>query len=161
MRGNGQIRGAVRHVLLALIAFALGLAIGDVGFASDHGPAAETSEMESDAASDAKVRGVELGEYRIRAYYPVEAQKSTVRFVLYDAVASEHFAEAQRVVDTRRHKLRDEIITATRMTPLAVFDEAGLTSFRRRILVRLRRTLPELPIDDVYVSDFQLTVKSL
>jgi hypothetical protein len=112
-------------------------------------------------ASNAKIRGIELGVYRIRAHYPVEAQKSVVRFVLHAAVATEHFAEAERIVEVRRHKLRDEVITATRMTPLTVFDESGLTSFRRRILVRLRRALPELLIDDVYVSDFQLAVKSL
>ena len=160
MRDIGLKRAAVRHSVLT-VTIALGMAIGDVGFASEHAPAAETIETESDAAPDAKIRGFELGEYKIRAYYPVEAQKSTVRFVLYGVVATESFAEAQRVVDARRHKLRDEVITVTRMAPLALFDEPGLTSFRRRILVRLRRTLPELPIDDVLVSDFQLTVNSL
>ena len=47
------------------------------------------------------------------------------------------------------------------MTPLPLFDEADLKSFRRRIFLRLRRALPELAIDDVYISEFQLTVKSL
>jgi hypothetical protein len=137
------------------------LALVDISFAGSHGPAQDAIELDIDLAVDAKIRGVELGEYRIRAYYPVDAQKSTVRFVLHAAVASERFVETQRMVENRRHKLRDEIITATRMTPLALFDEPGLTSFRRRILVRLRRMLPELPIDEVFVSDFQLTVKSL
>jgi len=151
----------VQRQLVVLISVVLGISISEVAFASGHAPTAETIEADSDIALDVKIRGVELGEYKIRAYYPVDAQKSTVRFVLHAAVATERFAEAQQVVETRRHKLRDEVITATRMTPLAVFDEPGLTSFRRRILVRLRRTLPELPIDDVFVSDFQLTVKSL
>ena len=161
MCGDALKRGGVRCIGRTLVAVALGVGVGDVGFAGDHEPQAETVESENDAVSDAKTRGVELGEYRIRAYYPVEAQKSTVRFVLYAEVTTEHFAEAQQVIETRQHKLRDEVITATRMMPLAVFDEPGLTSFRRRILVRLRRTLPELPIDDVFVSDFQLTVTSL
>ncbi|MEX2307639.1 MAG: hypothetical protein WD738_08610 [Pirellulales bacterium] len=149
-----------RSAALTSIAVALVMAFDEVGFASN-GAHAESAEAESDVASDAKVRGIDLGEFRIRSYYPVEAQKSTVRFVMYAGVASEHFAEAQGMVESRRHKIRNEIITATRMAPLAIFEEPGLTNLRRRIMVRLRRTLPELPIDDVFVSDFQLTVKSL
>jgi hypothetical protein len=131
--------------------------------ASGHGAHAQP-DSEDEVAVDVPgvtIRGVDLGEYRVRANYPVEAQKSTVTFVLHAAVPSENFAEARRLVESRRHRVRDQVITATRMTPLALLDEPGLTSFRRRILLRLRRALPELPIDDVYVSDFQLTVKSL
>jgi hypothetical protein len=53
------------------------------------------------------------------------------------------------------------VITATRLAPLAVYNEADLASFRRRILVRLRRAMPELVLEDVYISDFTLIVKSL
>lgn len=161
MRGGALKRSGVCRAVFTWSALTLGVGAGNVGLADGHATAAADVAAESEAATDAKVRGVELGEYRIRADYPVEAQKSIVRFVLHGAVASERFAEAQRVVEARRHKLRDEVITATRMTPLDVFDEADLTRFRRRILVRLRRALPELPLDDVYVGDFQLTVKSL
>lgn len=151
---------AVRSV--SAVAFiASGIGFANVGFAGGHGHSAKAVEAENEFASDAKIRGLELGEYRIRAYHLVEAQKSTVRFVLHGAVASENFAAAQQVVDNRQHKLRDEVITATRMTPLILFNEPDLTSFRRRLLVRLRRNIPELTIDDVFVSEFQLTVKSL
>ncbi len=134
-----------------------------VVFASDHGAAAhsEAEAEDLDVGADVKTRGVELGEYKIRSYHIVEAQKSTVQFVLYAAVPSERFRETQYLVENHRYKIRDQIITATRMAPLAVFEEPGLESFRRRIFLRLRRALPELTIDDVYVSEFQLTVKSL
>jgi hypothetical protein len=156
-----RLRGSISVVSVSSVAmFSCGIV--DVACASGHEPAAEpVVVVENPYLKDAKIRGVELGEYRIRAYYPVEAQKGTVRFVLHAAVASEKLAEVQSLVENRRHKLRDEVITATRMTPLPVFDEPSLTSFRRRILVRLRRALPELQFDDVFVSDFQLTVKSL
>ena len=64
-------------------------------------------------------------------------------------------------MQNRQHKIRDQVITATRLVPLVEFDQADLASFRRRILLRLRRTLPELKIDDVYVSNFELKVQSL
>jgi hypothetical protein len=108
-----------------------------------------------------KDRGVELGEYHIKAYYPVQAQKSTVRFVLHAKVPAERYQEVAEIVSTRINKLRDQVIVATRMTPLSLFDEPGLDSFRRRIIMRLKRAVPELVIDDVLVSDFTLEVQSL
>jgi hypothetical protein len=51
------------------------------------------------------------------------------------------------------------VITVSRLIPLAHFDESDLKTFRRRILLRLRRALPELVLVDVYVSDFQLKVQ--
>jgi hypothetical protein len=143
-------------------------AASDLAFASGHGaPAhgepAHGEEHASEAVdySGLKTRGIDLGEYRIRTYYPVDAQKSTVRFVLHISVASEHYAEMKRLVENHVHKLRDQVITATRMTPLALFDESELKTFRRRLFARLSRALPELALEDVYISEFQLTVKSL
>jgi hypothetical protein len=145
------------------------MAVCGTSLASAHGEAAhgeashgETeAEAESDVAAGAKTRGIELGEFRIRAYYPVQAQKSMVRFVLFATVAGERYSDTKRIVRNRQHKIRDQVITATRMVPLVEFDQADLGSFRRRILLRLRRTLPELEIDDVYVSNFELKVQSL
>jgi len=148
------------------VALTATLCMSGVSFANDHGAGAHAeaeaeAEEEMDIPADVKTRGIDLGEFRIHSHYPVDAQKSTVRFVLYASVATERYAEMKGLVEAHEHRLRDQIITATRMTPLAVFDEPGLENFRRRMLLRLRRALPELVIDDVYVSEFQLTVKSL
>jgi len=129
--------------------------------ARSHEAGGETEATHEEAASESTVRGVALGEYQIRSYYPVEAQKSTVHFVLYASVENDRFAATQRFVDEHQHKVRDQVITATRLAPLAEYDEADLAAFRRRIVMRLRRMLPELAIDDVYVTDFTLIVKSL
>jgi hypothetical protein len=147
-------------------AFAWAVAAANPALSSGHGAPAHGEHGTTAAADDAdysglKTRGISLGEYSVRAYYPVDAQKSTVRFVLHVAVASEHYDEMDRLVEAHKYKLRDQVIIVTRMSPLVVFDEPNLESFRRRIFVRLRRALPQLAIDDVYVSEFQLTVKSL
>jgi hypothetical protein len=67
----------------------------------------------------------------------------------------------RKLVDANEHKLRDQVITVTRMTPIIAFDEPQLDSFRRRVKLRLLRALPELAVEDVHISEFQLTVKSL
>ena len=142
------------------------LGIGRTSFAG-HGKAeeepshTESAEAHGGENSGVKGNGIELGQFKIRSDYPAEAQKSTVRFVLYAAIKPEHIDEMQHLVEEHQIKLRDEIITATRLTPLGVFEEPNLTTFRRRILIRLRRTLPELAVEELYVSDFGLMVKSL
>ena len=130
------------------------------GHGDGHGAAEPAADVWDDSLG-IKNRGVDLGEYHIRAYYPVQAQKSTVRFVLHAQVPAERYQEVSQVISGRLNKLRDQVIIATRMTPLTLFDEPGLDSFRRRILMRLKRAVPELEIDDVLVSDFNLEVQSL
>jgi hypothetical protein len=145
---------------LAIAAAWIVATYGNVCPASEHESQAQAVSNEV-ANSASAVRGVELGEFQIRSYYPVEAQKSTVRFRLYAAAPADRLADIDELVENNRHKLRDQVITATRLAPLSAFDEPDLTSFCRRILARLRRALPELEIDNVYVSDFKLAIKSL
>jgi hypothetical protein len=108
-----------------------------------------------------KSSGVELGQFKIRSDYPAEAQKSTVRFALHAAIKPELLDKMEELVKQHQTKIRDEILIATRLTPLSFFEEPDLASFRRRIMVRLRRTLPELEVEGLYISDFGLVVKSL
>lgn len=123
--------------------------------------AKQPAEIEIPEAGPDEIRGIELGEFKIRSDYPAEAQKSTVQFSLYFSVKGDHLAATTKLVEEHRQKLRDEVITATRLTPLAVFEEPDLKTFRRRILVRLHRTLPELAAEELFVSNFSLMVKSL
>jgi hypothetical protein len=125
--------------------------------------AAEPAAVESnvEAGSGTTIHGISLGDYQIRSYYVVDAQKSTVRFSLCATVKDEHFREMESLVEEHRQKLRDQVIMATRLSPLAVFQEPELATFRRRILVRLRRALPELTVEDQSDSDFDLVIKSL
>jgi hypothetical protein len=142
------------------MAFIAALAMCSDAVASGH---AKESAAESTVSIDpnAPINGISLGDYRIRSYYPVDAQKSTVRFTLYAAVKKENFAAAQREVEEHRQKIRDLVITATRLSPLTVFQEPDLAAFRRRIIVRLRRAMPELEINELYLSEFDLAIKSL
>ncbi len=156
-------------ILVAQKFIACALALGTCCVSTAHEKAAEPAATESNAKvepcanaeSKAEIHGVSLGDYRIRSYYPVDAQKCTVRFTLFATVKDDHFGEVQKLVEEHREKIRDQVITATRLAPLAVFQDADLAAFRRRVLVRLRRALPELTIDDLYVSEFDLTIKSL
>jgi hypothetical protein len=127
---------------------------------SSHGSHEEAEAIPEDTSALETV-GIELGEYKIRTDYPVQSQKSTVRFVLYAAVKGEHSAAMRDIVEAHRQKIRDLVITSTRLAPLILFEEPDFASFRRRLIIRLRRTFPELAVEDLYISDFGLMVKSL
>lgn len=154
---------------LTAVAVALAVRTANAGHEHVAEPAAAESsahtdahaEPVADAESGKAIHGVSLGEFRIRSYYQVDAQKSTVRFSLFATVKDEHFRDVQGLAEEHRQKLRDQVIIATRLSPLAVFQEPDLATFRRRVLVRLRRAIPELTIEDLYISDFDLTIKSL
>jgi hypothetical protein len=126
-----------------------------------HGEAESGDHGEGEQEPAVKGSGIELGQFSVRSDYPAEAQKSTVRFVIFAAVKAEKYDEMERLVKEHKQKLRDEIIIATRLTPLGVFEEPDLTSFRRRIAIRLRRTLPDLEVEGFYISDFGMIVRSL
>lgn len=168
---RGPLRVGFSLTAAAIVAFAF--SAGQRCLASEHGApehgasehAADAGHGEGEAAeedsADANIGGIKLGEFKIRSDYPVEAQKSTVRFVLFAAVKTENSAEMRDIVEEHEQKLRDVIITTTRLLPLIVFEEPDLATFRRRLLVRVRRALPQLAVDDLYVTDFSLLVKSL
>lgn len=140
---------------------AAALSIADVCLASAHGASPEPAEASAPTPPDANSNGIYLGEFDIRSHYPIKAQKSNVEFVLYASASEDDRERARHVTSERQHKIRDQVIVTTRLVPLAEFDEPDLKRFRRRILLRLRRTLPELVIDDVYVSEFQIKVQSM
>ncbi len=130
-------------------------------FGSSHGGEGEVAKTAVPVAKPDEIRGVEIGEFRVRSDYPAEAQKSTVRFKLWVALRGDKLAAMSHLIDEHRQKIRDEVITSTRLSPLGVLEETDLKSFRRRMLVRLRRSMPELVVEDLYISDFNLSIKSL
>src|SRR5215470_15595342 len=96
------------HSLLsaAIKIAAVGIALAVRTASGAHAPAAdahaaepaEHAEASADAETGKAIHGITLGDYRIRSYYQVDAQKSTVRFTLYATVKDEHFADMQRLV---------------------------------------------------------------
>jgi hypothetical protein len=132
-----------------------------VAAASHHEPAGNDPAEAAEEGSATESSGIKLGEFKVRTDYPVEAQKCTVRFVLYATVEGERSAELRRLVEKHRQKVRDVVIIATRLAPLNVFQEPDLAKFRRRILIRLRHNLPEIAFDNLYISDFGLLVRTL
>jgi hypothetical protein len=157
------MRGTIAFVAWALVQLSTSACMASdhgSGHGSGHGAAPAHAEPQA-VDPNTNSRGIDLGKYLIRSHYPVQAQKSIVRFALFATTQEDRLADMRALAERRQHKIRDQVITVSRLVPLALLDEPDLKTFRRRILLRLRRALPELVIDEVYVSDFQLKVQSM
>jgi hypothetical protein len=107
-----------------------------------------------------QAHGIELGKFDVRMHRAVPSQSNRVAFTLYAAVQPDEAKHFEQLLDRRQNKVREQVIVSTRLVSVEDFDDADFTKFRRRVLLRLHRTLPELAIDNVYVSDFELVVEN-
>jgi hypothetical protein len=168
---SGQIRRIIEFAVCCCLA---ATATGRLAIASDHAAPAgsehsataggDSGHAESTTYEDrtkSGTHGIDLGEFRVRVYHVAESQKSSASFSLYATVEKDRLAELKQLMEHRRHKLRDQVIVVTRLLPLSDFDDPDLKTFRRRILLQLRRALPELAIENVYISDFELQVERI
>ena len=123
----------------------------------EHAPAKADADADevSDESADG-TRAIKIGEFSIRVFHTVSTRKDNVSFIVHAVVSKDDFEAFARSYGHRKNKVRDQIVVATRLVPIDDYDDPELKKFRRRILLRLHRTLPELPIDDVYLSDFSL-----
>jgi hypothetical protein len=145
-----------RCILLSFVFVVLQMpaaVFGSGGGGHGHEPAAERVD------SDAPIRGINLGEFLLRDLAPVEGTKTRISFTLYAAVKRENAADFERILNHQEARIRDHILTAVRLVPLQAFDEPDLRTFQRRILLRLRRAMPELAIEELYVTDFNFMSK--
>lgn len=138
-----------RGIRLLLVAVAGCLALPARCQAEAHGEAAEAEHVAIEPG------GFKLGEFSVLNVHHAEGLKSKVLFTLYVEIeeGAEHEFEAAWAHCQRRFE--DQVLTTVRMCELTEFQEADLHRFRRRLIVRLRRTLPELPLSELYITDFR------
>jgi hypothetical protein len=109
--------------------------------------------------SDNEVVGLSLGEFIVRDFHPTEGVRTSLEFELYGQVPQAEADSVAKKLSDRRHKVRSNVITAARVAPMSEFDDPDLVMVRRRILLRLRRILPELSFQDIVLSDFSYSVE--
>jgi hypothetical protein len=127
------------------------------------GPGGEKSSAESDDVSEesaAGTRAIKLGEFSIRVFHGVASRKDTVSFILHATVGQDDYPTFARFYSHHKNKVREQVVVATRLVPIDDYDDPELKKFRRRILLRIRRAMPELPIEEIYLSDFSLSSES-
>lgn len=100
--------------------------------------------------------GVSLGSYYFREVRGTEGTKTRLSFSLYASVEQEHEAAFREILKAHEGRIRDQVITSLRLTETRDLNEPDLTRVRRRMLLRLRRTLPQLKIENLHFREFTL-----
>jgi hypothetical protein len=130
--------------------------------ADHHGDSAEElpgEEAEEVPIDESKRRTFELGEFVIKSFRPVEQEQLVIRLIVHAEVTPEQKARFTALWPSYQQRVRSQIITAVRVVSPQEFDDPQLRALRRRIFLRLRRVLPDLPIEQIYVSDFSYLVE--
>jgi hypothetical protein len=125
-------------------------------------PAAHASAAPAPAeeeGGDSATGSARVGRFDIRDHRPVEGVKLRLGFTLYVEAEESKAAALKSRVKSYEHRLRQEVITVVRTTDPADFQEPELERFRRRLVMRLRRTMPELGIVRVLLGEFEYLVQ--
>lgn len=135
------------------------------GSASAQAPATPPKAMaaEQAAESDPKAPRAEvvlLGRFQIREVRATEGAKNRTTFALYAEVAPDQATMFRALLGRRKHRIRNEVITAVRGCEQREFQQPGLGHFRRRIYLRLRRTHPELMIKRLLIGEFEFIAEA-
>ncbi|WP_146398593.1 hypothetical protein [Pseudobythopirellula maris] len=138
---------------LLLVATLLALAATPAAAAE---PAAEPGDEEQ--AEPAPV-GVKLGDFRIRDSRATEGIKVRLSFTLFTSVPEDEAEAFRQKLEARRGRLGDAVLVAVRIALPEEFEEPNLARLRRRIQLQVRRGLPGLPINELYVSDFSYLIE--
>lgn len=127
--------------------------------AADHKADAPPGDQTPIETAEPGRHAFELGEFRIKNFRPVEREKVTLEFTVWVEVTAENAAQFEQAWQSRKHRVRGQVITSARLVPSTAFEDPTLNALRRRIYLRLRRAVPELPVEEVFISDFSYIVE--
>lgn len=126
--------------------------------AEEANPSAAADETVADENEAPKRHAYKLGDFRLKNYRPVEREKVKLQFTVYIELADGDEKRFEKVWKNHEHRVRNQIITAARLVPSVEYDDPKLHLLHRRIYLRLRRAVPQLPLGEIYVSDFSYLV---
>lgn len=142
--------GPLRLLMAALIALAANSSMA----AEPTGEVPSATEGETTEAEQPERHAFKLGDFHIKNFRPVEHEKVRLEFTVWMEVEEGQQERFAAVLESRQHRIRNQIITSARLVPPNEFDDPTLEALRRRIYLRLRRAVPELPVGKVFLSDF-------
>lgn len=130
--------------------------------AAEQGDAANADKVADEKESDEKQKplydGILLGEFYLKDFRPISGQKTKFTFTIYAVVETEEKKRLQPIFERRAKRIKDQVITAVRLSEDKDFEDPRLNRMRRRITFRLQRAMPELEFSDVYFTDFRYYV---
>lgn len=150
------IKRAVRTATFA-VAFACCYA-PDTCFAQQTTPNAATNEeatAEDETDEPKKMRPtVDLGKFQINDLRPTRNVTAKLTFSMHLAFSKKLTKKQVEQLEGWKHRLRDQVITAVRISYVKDFQEPDLGRLRRNMLVRVNRIFKANLAEEVLLSEF-------
>ena len=97
---------------------------------------------------------LDLGYFQMKDYRPT--RNETVKLAFHMHVVLNEHANEQTVkqLEYWKHRLRNQVLIAVRLSRRQDFLEAGLQRFRHIVQIRINRLLKSQLIDDILLTEF-------
>ena len=115
---------------------------------------AEEAVEETEAEPAPAPSAIDLGFYSLRDVRSAEDEKFRLNFALQARVEPDKLYEMEQFQKKSEHRIREQVLIAVRLSESKDFQEPKLMRLKRRIMMRLKRVLPNLEIQELYISEF-------
>lgn len=143
---------------LGITIFALmfvGIAPSSDALAQDAAPTEEAATEEGEAEEEEKQRFLlDLGSFKIHDLRPTRNVTAKLTFSIHLAFSKELSERQREALELWKHRLRDQVITAVRISTIKEFQEADLNRLSRKILIRVNRLYKHKIAEEVLVSEY-------
>lgn len=130
----------------------------DASFAQQTTPNAATDEeanAEGETDEPKKMRPtVDLGKFQINDLRPTRNVTAKLTFSMHLAFSKKLTKKQVELLDGWKHRLRDQVITAVRISYVKDFQERDLGRLRRNMLVRVNRIFKANLAEEVLLSEY-------
>lgn len=97
---------------------------------------------------------VDLGEYDVSSYQPLSDTTLRISVHLYGTVLSENENEVTALLETKKQRMREQVLVILRSAELTDLTDAGLGLIKRRILEKTNRIFGKPLLQQVIFSEF-------
>ena len=114
----------------------------------------DSTKAESSVEEKVRTPTLELGSFKINDLRPTRNETARLTFTLHLALSKELTDRQVAQLENWKHRLRDQVITAVRISEMKDFQEPDLGRLRRRIFIRINRLLNAKLVDEVLVTKY-------
>lgn len=123
---------------------------------------AEATEAEADGAAETEEDAekekprpiIELGYFKINDLRPTRNETAKLTFSMHLAFSKDLNETQRRQLEDWKHRLRDQVITAVRISMIKDFQEPDLSRLRRAVLIRVNRLFKEKLAEEVLLTEY-------
>lgn len=148
---------SAKRPVFALLLACLSVTLFDSQVACAQQTATDEAVIEGEMAEDEKEKmrpTIDLGRFKIHDLRPTRNETAKLTFSLHLAFSKELNEKQVEKLEMWKHRLRDQVITAVRITYIKDFQEPDLALLRRKILIRINRLFDRRVAEEVLLTEY-------